>query len=243
MTIACLNVNSLLLHIDEIRVLLKDLGIHILALNETKLDENISDELISIKEYTIKRKDRNRHGGGVAFYIKDSISDKISVREDFPESSLELLCLELKPVQAAPFFIMTWYRPPDERIESFNKMEQILQFLDREDKEIILLGDTNCDILSQYSNESSVSSSDLPSHSSRILEMYDLFRFEQLIREGTRVTLSSKRCLTMSLLLRNLTLLCQVWLRPVSVTITWLTVLGGLEVRRKSNTRIFGLDR
>ena len=40
MVIASFIVNSLLLHIDEIRTLLKDLGIHILAINETKLDEN-----------------------------------------------------------------------------------------------------------------------------------------------------------------------------------------------------------
>ena len=32
MAIASLNVNSLLLHIDEIRTLVKDLGIHILAI-------------------------------------------------------------------------------------------------------------------------------------------------------------------------------------------------------------------
>ena len=43
MAIASLNVNSLLLHIDEIRMLVKELGIHILALNETKLDKSIGD--------------------------------------------------------------------------------------------------------------------------------------------------------------------------------------------------------
>ena len=37
MVIASLNANSLLLHIDEIRKLVKELGIHILALNETVL--------------------------------------------------------------------------------------------------------------------------------------------------------------------------------------------------------------
>ena len=70
MAIASLNVNSLLLHIDEIRTLIKDLGIHILAINETKLDRNIDDALVSIEGYSIKRCDRNRNGGGVALYIK-----------------------------------------------------------------------------------------------------------------------------------------------------------------------------
>ena len=57
---ACLplNVNSLMLHIDEIRLLIKELGIHILAINETKIDKNVHDDLVSIDGYTIKRCDR-----------------------------------------------------------------------------------------------------------------------------------------------------------------------------------------
>ena len=73
MVIASFNVNSLLLHIDEIRTLVKDLGIHILAIKETNLDENIKYDLVSIEGYTIRRRDRNRHGGGVAIYIRDSV--------------------------------------------------------------------------------------------------------------------------------------------------------------------------
>ena len=75
MVIASLNVNSLLLHIDEIRTVVKDLGIHILAMNETKLDGTIDDALVRIDGYSIKRCNRNRNGGGVALYIIDSIAD------------------------------------------------------------------------------------------------------------------------------------------------------------------------
>ena len=39
MVIASLNVNSLSAHKDEVDTLLKDQGIHILALNETKVDD------------------------------------------------------------------------------------------------------------------------------------------------------------------------------------------------------------
>ena len=35
-------------------------------------------------------------------------------------------------------------RPPSEPVSSFGKLEQILSFLDRKGKEVILLGDTNC---------------------------------------------------------------------------------------------------
>ena len=38
MVIASMNVNSLLHHLDEIELLLKDNGIHFLSLNETKIE-------------------------------------------------------------------------------------------------------------------------------------------------------------------------------------------------------------
>ena len=94
--------------------LLLDIGkvwqLHLI--NETKLDGTIDDALVGIDGYSIKRRDRNRNGGGVAIYIKDSIVDKCSIRVDLPESSLESLCLEVLPFRAAPFLVFAWYRPP-----------------------------------------------------------------------------------------------------------------------------------
>ena len=41
--------------------------------------------------------------------------------------------------------ILSWYRPPEEPFETFDKLEQVLRFSETEVKEIILLGDTNYD--------------------------------------------------------------------------------------------------
>ena len=191
MTIATLNVNSLLRHIDEIRMLVKELGIHILAINETKLDNTIDDNLVNIDGFTIKRRDRDRNGGGVAVYLKDTLLDKFTVREDVPKSFLELLCIEIKPVLAAPFLVMAWYRPPNATADTFDYLEESLQFLDREDKEIILLGDTNCDISAIYSKTGHVTLNDIPAHSSQLLEIYNLFGLHQLIKSPSRETLTS----------------------------------------------------
>ena len=192
MTIASLNVNSLLLHIDEIRILVKELGIQILAINETKLDNTIDDNLVDIDGYTIKRCDRDRNGGGVAVYLKDTLLDKYTVREDVPKSFLELLCVEVKPVRAAPFLVMAWYRPPNVTADTFDLLENCLQFLDREDKEIILLGDTSCDILAKYSKTGHASTiDDLPAHSLHLLEIYNLFGLHQLIESPSRETLTT----------------------------------------------------
>ena len=66
--IASLNINSLLKHIEEIRVLLTEYTFDILAINESKIDINsISDNELHIFGYDIIRKDRNM--GVVWFYM------------------------------------------------------------------------------------------------------------------------------------------------------------------------------
>ena len=71
--IFCLNINSLTRHLDEIRIFIEDKQPHILCLNETKIDDSISDDDIEIEGYIVNRKDRNRFGGGVAIYIHNTI--------------------------------------------------------------------------------------------------------------------------------------------------------------------------
>ena len=51
MVIGSINVNSLLLHIDEVRELITDKGFHILSINETKLDSTIADNLLGVMPY------------------------------------------------------------------------------------------------------------------------------------------------------------------------------------------------
>ena len=66
-----ININSILSHIDELHILAEEYQPHIIGINETKLDDLILDNELRIYGYkVIIRKDRNRHGGGVAFYVK-----------------------------------------------------------------------------------------------------------------------------------------------------------------------------
>ena len=70
-------------------------------------------------------------------------------------------------------------------LDTFNTLEQVLRYFESEGKEISLLGDTNCDLFSG----SEVSSEHLvPNHAKRIYDIYQSFRFEQIIREPTQVT-------------------------------------------------------
>ena len=71
--IAHLNINSLTKHIDELRTLLFDYSIDIISINETKLDDTIKSCEVHIRGYEFIRRDRNRQGGGVGFYVKTSV--------------------------------------------------------------------------------------------------------------------------------------------------------------------------
>ncbi|CAH3129152.1 unnamed protein product, partial [Porites lobata] len=63
-----------------LRILLADRSIDILSINETKLDDSINSCEVQIPGYEFIRRDRNRQGGGVGFYIKTSIN--FGVRSD-----------------------------------------------------------------------------------------------------------------------------------------------------------------
>jgi hypothetical protein len=55
-------------------VLLTTKNFDVFAINETRLDCTISDDLVSVPNYDIIRSDRNRNGGGVCIYINNAIS-------------------------------------------------------------------------------------------------------------------------------------------------------------------------
>ena len=141
--IASLNINSLLKHIDELRVCVSKQQIDILAINETKLDSNIPMDLISLEGYNWVSMNRNRFGVGVGFYIRSTIDFRI--RPDLNTQGIELLSIEISKYKTKPFLLSTWYRPPNSSIDLLNKFENTLRLIDMEDKESIILGDFNCD--------------------------------------------------------------------------------------------------
>ena len=65
------------------------------------------------------------------------------------------------------------------------KLEKALAFLDKEGKEIIFLGDTNCDLAKKSSDQT------LDNDAKHISGLYELFSFKQLIKEPTRVSLDT----------------------------------------------------
>ena len=67
-----LNISSLLPKIEELRIIAKSTNAAIIGISESKLDESVLELEIEIDDYKILRCDRNRHGGGVACYIRNN---------------------------------------------------------------------------------------------------------------------------------------------------------------------------
>ena len=177
--IASLNVNSLIKHIDDLRIFLADNPVDVLAINESKLDDSIKNCELYIPGYEIIRIDRNRNGGGVCFYINNSIN--FVIRHDLNLNDLENLCLEIQKPSSKPFLVVTWYRPPCSSAELFSHYETLVGKLDSLDLEYYLIGHLNCNMASAH----------FDINTRLLCEISDTNGLQQLIREPTRITESS----------------------------------------------------
>ena len=130
--IASINLASLYKHIDQ-------LGIYIYC-----QESSIQNGEVSISGYTLERKDRNRNGRGVAFYIKDSILNYMRLT-DLPDDNMELISMQVSKPKAKPFTVCTWYRPPRSTTEMMNRFEDAMQKLDSY-LEVDIIGDLNCNV-------------------------------------------------------------------------------------------------
>ena len=173
--IALLNVNSLTKHIYELKVFLGNKPLDVLAINESKLDLVDSDRIVNLEGYNIVRRDRNKHGGGVCFYLRNTIT--FCRQYQLENDDLELIALEIQKANSCPFLIATWYRPPNTPLDYFKKFEMFLKEADARYSEIYILGDLNCNILS---NPPEV-------HTTHLLDLMVDYQLTQLIKEPTRV--------------------------------------------------------
>ena len=156
--------------------MLNDHDIDIIGLSETRLDETISDSEVSINGYNIFRNDRDVNGGGVAIYVKASLPEPtVKIKNE----NLELISLEIAPQHAKPFLVVCWYRAPTAD-DAFENLREVLKNLDRDGNEIILVGDTNCDLKSNQS-----------SNANKLKAIYSEYQLEQLIKSYTRVAVTT----------------------------------------------------
>ena len=161
----------------------------VLGINETRLDSDVPIDFISVGGYTWIATNRNRSGGGVGFYVRNSIN--FEVRQDLNNNEIESLTIEILKPKIKPFPITTWYRQPNSSIDKLKEFEKLLQDIDHEDKESIKLGDINIDI----------SKDSFDTNSAELKFITDLFEYDQKINEPTRVTNATRTLIQIKLTL------------------------------------------
>ena len=75
--------------------------VDILAINETKLDSDVPQDVISREGYTWISRNRNRFGGGVGFFIRNTINYRS--RFYLNNQDNEMVTIEISKYKTKPF--------------------------------------------------------------------------------------------------------------------------------------------
>ena len=168
---------------DKLQLFLNDNDVDVCALSETHLDSKIDADLINIAGYNIFRKDRNRSGGGVCFYVRENLS--VKCLSELSIDGIETLWMQINAGTKVAIFGVC-YRPPNQSstdIEFF--MDALYATFDiinetHSNSPIVLLGDFN-DRCSDWNSNHEDSELGL-----RLHDLLHSFGFVQLINEPTR---------------------------------------------------------
>ena len=192
-----ININSLLPKIDELRNIASNTNAAVIGITESKLDSSVDNNEVSIAGYNILRCDRNRNGGGVAFYIRSDIcyNEKTLFSKEIEHVFVDLFIPKVKVISVGVF-----YRPPTQG----NFLEILIQdfrkFIEINDNEVYILGDFNINL---FYNETYILKENQSCRYRNLAtplinkykEFCQTFSLKQIIRNPTRIT-----CNTSSLL-------------------------------------------
>ncbi|WAQ98450.1 hypothetical protein MAR_005864 [Mya arenaria] len=150
-----------------------------MGISETKFNENHKTETFHIDGYQVPlRRDRLFNGGGgLAVYVKQNVN--CIRRLDLEGDDIEIIWLEIMPTKCKSFLIGSLYRHPESKVAWKEIFDTHIENVQLEEKEIIILGDINRDLLNSEINDE---------WSSYILSL----GLKQLIKQPTRESSTSK---------------------------------------------------
>ena len=172
------NIRGLFGKKDELQNIILNHNIDIFGVTELFLTEDIPSNFVKIPGYTFVRKNRKSGiGGGTGIYIKDNIP--FVRRIDLEHEFCEAVWIEICYPHTKSFIVGIIYKPPDSSkhlSECFNDiLSNSLSIIDAENKEVIILGDINCDYLVKNDHRF-------------IKEIFTINGYKQLINKPTRIT-------------------------------------------------------
>ena len=178
--IGYLNINSARNKTDEIASILHNdgSGFHLFCFAESRLSQTILDSEIFMPGYDIVRLDTDPHNPkltGLLVYCSKVLSfNRVSSFESF---DIESVWFEIKIKHNSPILIGYVYRNPAEHIDWYDRFFSLLDAVFLENKETIIMGDFNIDLLKSNSKWD---------------RSYSMYNLEQLIDCPTRVTATSE---------------------------------------------------
>ena len=126
-------------------------------------------------------------------YLRSNINYRL--RADLNNERFEILSIDIFKPNNVPFNITVLYRPASCNVGFFSTLEKIVQTLNVESKEFILLGDLNCNYITEnYDNQLN-----------HIKQISETFQPTELIKEPTRITPSSKTLIDVIFFKRSFT--------------------------------------
>ena len=176
-----LNINGLLTKLCEVKHLLNVVNFDPLGITETHLNHSISDDSVRIPGYNFVRKDRISPGGGVLMYFKEDLT--VHPAYTWGRSDLEATLLNIT-MRSQSLLVGCIYRPPNDP-SFFQPFRELIADIWLRRKNIILVGNFNCDLLPKSHN----SESDYGKRLQRILNNCGL---KNIINSPTSVTATSK---------------------------------------------------
>ena len=218
-----LNVYHLFNKVADVTVLLNEpQNIHILGLSETRLDNRITNEMLSIPHYKIIRKDATHPGEtGLAMYIHDSLFQYTYRRKDLESSAIECIWVELKYTKFPPMLLGFIYRNPASSYSWIQHFDHMMDNIISKNQNILLLGDLNFDLLKpQTTWEPTIAQ----------------FGLTQRVQKATRVTATSSTLLD-HIYTNNTSLVTNVRVPEVGISDHFPTICTWLYNPPKVKTR------
>ena len=185
-----LNINSLPFKIEELRQITKHTNSSVIGLSETKLNKTILDSEISIPNYSLIMKDRDRKGTGVACYIRSDIcfNSQNYLSDEIENTSFDLLRPKTKPISIAivykPLTVNRFLDCLSKRLKDSNLMENDLFIFD--DSNVNFL-DNGENILDKY-KDMNKRESNFGVIPKKYAEICSKLGLKQLIKHPTRKT-------------------------------------------------------
>ena len=191
--VAHINIRSLRRTFSELVTVLKFHRFDIMFVSETFLNVDTNDHDMEIDTYTLIRKDRQRHGGGLIAYISDNMQFELldTTALFCPIEEFECISVNIKLQQSNTINFSCLYRPPSSSLTTFiDNMHDYHRFIHENATELHILGDMNIDLMNDMRRTA-------------YIRAMNSLGFKQIIDRPTRITLSSETLIDHILTNRN----------------------------------------